>query len=611
VTRLFPYLWLAGTIVGLGEAAGEIWANGYLGLGMSRSVLLVWRGRENEAVVRILAYGAAGFVLWRLHRGRRRAAVSETAAFALFLAAAAGLNALLDATTGYSLTHAARRLAVQSRRLFAGELDLASLGALFREHAGQLVVLAAGLAGLVAAYFFLRARPQGWHRLDRWLALERLRRLEVPLLRASWIAAAGLLGLNLAAEIDSHRATASDRPNVVIVVADALRRDHVGFYGYWRDTTPGLDRLAKESVVFDRAHSQSSYTKASIASLFTSRYPSQHGAVNNDQALAPGLLTMAEILREEGYETAAFTENPVIAARFGFDQGFARWETDYRRHEALDDRPMDEFDTRLFRWLEGSHRRPFALYVHYIDPHDPYVPPPGFRDLFADTLPADERAEKILRYDQEIRYVDARASALVEKLRSRGLLDRTVFVFLSDHGEGFGPPDRGEGHATSVYGEVIDIPLLVRFPKLPAGTRSDRLASQVDVLPTLLSLLGIDRPEGLEGRDLFSPLADSADPEGTVLSEHLMTAGHRRQRAWLRGPWKLVQHLDAGRLELFDLEHDPGEAEDLAGRRPDVVAALARELEDRLAALGPAVLAPVVSVDAELRRKLRALGYVQ
>jgi arylsulfatase A-like enzyme len=248
--------------------------------------------------------------------------------------------------------------------------------------------------------------------------------------------------------------------------------------------------------------------------------------------------------------------------------------------------------------------------VHYIDPHDPYVPPPAFRALFADPPPADERAEKILRYDQEIRYVDSRASALVAKLRELDLLDRTVFVFLSDHGEGFGPPDRGEGHATSVYGEVIDIPLLVRFPQLAAGTRSRRLASQVDLLPTLLALLGIERPPGLEGSDLFSPAPDG-DGEGTVLSEHLMTAGHRRQRAWLRGPWKLVEHLDAGRVELFDLERDPRETEDLAPRRPDVVASLARELEGRLAALGPRVLAPVVSVDAELRRKLRALGYVQ
>lgn len=595
----------AGAFLGIVGFVCDAVANGYLGAGMFRLMLLSLRDHLDLATIRTLAVGVGGWGAWWLYRRLRRRSSVEAAGFVALLGAAALANFLLATLTGYSFLHAARRFAVQSLRLLEGEIGADALGRMFREHAVQLVGLVVALAALAAAARTLRRRLEAvLSRLlaaglaERWAQRPR-RALPIPLV---------LLALAHAAVSLDARTVDPQRPNVVIVLSDALRRDHVGFYGYERDTTPNLDRLARESVVFEHAFAQSSYTKASVASLFTSLYPSQHRAVNNDNALDRSYFTLAEILAEEGYRTAAFTENPVIADTFRFDQGFSWWETEYRRHKRLDDRPMDEFDERLYRWLERNGARPFALYVHYIDPHDPYVPPPAFRSVFLDREPEQERERDILHYDQEIRYVDARVGALTSKLEALGILERTVFVFLSDHGEGFGPPDHGRGHAHSVYGEEIDIPLLIRGPKLPAGTRFSRPVSHVDLLPTLLALLGVQAPVPLEGHDVFAPAEDSHD---VVIAEHLMLAGDRRQRCIIRYGWKLIHHFKRDRYELFDLKRDPSEGVDLAAQEPARVASLRDDLTTRLAALRVTREAPTVRIDAEMREKLRALGYVQ
>lgn len=595
----------AAAFFGIAGFVRDTIANGYLGAGMFRLMLLGVQDHLDFATIRALAVGLTAWGAWWLHRGLRRRSSVEAAGFVALLGAAALLNFLLATLTGYSFLHAARRFALHSLRLLEGEIGADVLGRMFREHALQLVGLVAALVALVGAARTLRGRFEaGLSRLlaagvaERWA---RGSRRVLPILVAPLVLAHAAVFLD-ARTVDPRR------PNVVIVLSDALRRDHVGFYGYQRDTTPNLDRLARESVVFEHAFAQSSYTKSSIASLFTSLYPSQHRAVNNDNALDRSYFTLAEILAEGGYRTAAFTENPLIADTFRFDQGFSWWETDYRRHKKLDDRPMDEFDERLYRWLDRNGSRPFALYVHYIDPHDPYVPPPAFRRLFLDREPEAQSARDVLHYDQEIRYVDTRVGALVGKLQALGLLERTVFVFLSDHGEGFGPPDHGRGHANFLYGELIDIPLLIRWPGLPGGTRFLRPVSHVDLLPTLLALLGVQAPVPLEGHDVFAP---AQSPHDAVIAEHLMLARGRRQRCIIRDGWKLIHDFEGDRYELFDLERDPTERADLAAQEPARVASLRDELATRLAALRGTREAPTVRLDADMQEKLRALGYLQ
>ena len=439
--------------------------------------------------------------------------------------------------------------------------------------------------------------------------------------------AAARLAIGLALAAGACAEPPAPGPNIVLVVADTLRRDHLSLYGYRRETSPHLDAFAADATVFENAIAQSPSTKPSIASLFTSTYPSQHRIVHNADSLPASHVTLAEVLRRHGYATGAFLENPVLDERFGFRQGFDTWVLDDRRSsDRLTAEPMDQLDAAIAEWLRRHQRDRCFLYVHYIDPHNPYTPPEAFQGRYHRgpydrefglkvgskvafrTLP-----EAIARYDEEILYIDARFGALLREIEALGVADDTLVAFLSDHGEGFN--EHGlVFHSSSVYAELINIPLVVRYPKaLPPG-RVAEFVQHVDLFPTLLDVAGIPRDGlSLEGESLLERLARSRRGEGEplILSEHLREGWGTPQRSVIKGRWKLVHHLESNAYELFDTRRDPGDTRNLLGRDDRLAELLRAELAERLAALGPGVEPERAEIDPALRERLESLGYVE
>jgi arylsulfatase A-like enzyme len=398
------------------------------------------------------------------------------------------------------------------------------------------------------------------------------------------------------------------RPDLVLVVVDTLRADHLGCYGYPRPTSPRIDALAGRGTVFDAAWAAAPWTLPSIMSIMTSLYPSVHRVENDGLRLGEGTATLASLLRDGGYATGGFVAHVYASAAFGFDRGFDRFEDfglsrpDYRLEAGMEP-TADTVTGKALDWLQEQRGKPVFLFVHYFDPHWPYAPPERFRTLFPTPqrderdaaydaisryldplvpIPDDYRRFLIDRYDGEIRFVDEQIGRLLDGLGKAGRADRTWIVVTGDHGEEF--KDHGSmGHGRRLYEEVVRVPLVVVGPGA-AGSRPGDAApsiriqvpvSGIDLAPTLLDLAGrTPLPAGLHGRSLrglMSPTTQATSPgpapDRTLLSETMrLNAFGKAVRS---GAWKLIHSMDENRSELYDLAADPGERRDRADERPD------------------------------------------
>jgi arylsulfatase A-like enzyme len=410
--------------------------------------------------------------------------------------------------------------------------------------------------------------------------------------------------------------------NIVLVSIDTLRADHVGAYGYGRPTTPTIDALARRAVVFDDAVSQSAWTRPAHASMLTGLYPSEHGmlAVKRYRKLAANVTTLPEVLARAGYETAAFTGGGNVSAHFGFDRGFSV----YRDHG----RRIEDHIAPISSWLDERSGEPFFLFVHGFDPHKPYKS--RAQDRAALGL-APTRAKSVARacrrgggggdvsplvdeYDAAVHRGDRGLGRLLAMLERRGLLERTIVVVTSDHGEEF-LEHGGCYHIRTLYEEVVRVPLVVAVPGLAPRRVSGPVPASVSIPRTLLELVGIVG-HGMPGPSLlerFSGAVNAGDGEQWVVSE---TEGRRtrsprsgRVRA-LRGDGeKLVYWLSTGLVEYFDLHSDPGETAPVeSGTRRGRLArrltlwASEHRLHDRPEPAGP--------LPEAVRRRLRAHGYL-
>jgi len=373
-------------------------------------------------------------------------------------------------------------------------------------------------------------------------------------------------------------------PNIIVYLVDTLRADHLGCYGYARPTSPTIDGLAADAVIFDNAYTQASWTKPAVATLFTGLYPSRHGAVRREHALRGDVPTMAEVLRGVGYSTVAVISNPNILPVYGFDRGFDEFvdvESVQRTARAAD------VHRAVLETLDEHPRRPLFLYIHTRDPHDPYEPPPPYDTIFADApVPgsagagSDTTVRRRALYDGEIAYGDAELAVLIEHLRSVGLWDSSVVVFLSDHGEELGGRG-GWGHGTSLFEEQIHVPLIVRIPDGVRGGRVEHPVRLVDILPTLCELLGVDAPEGLDGQS-FAGLLDGKPADGYDPTMYAELNNDRHVVSSLTtGRFKLIERqsptVQAGR-RLFDLSDDPAEVHDLSADEPATAGLLRQEM---------------------------------
>ncbi len=384
--------------------------------------------------------------------------------------------------------------------------------------------------------------------------------------------------------------------NVVLIVVDTLRADHLGTYGYARPTSPQVDAFARDSAVFERAYSHSPWTMPSVASMFTSLEPKDHGIADWKQPLDAGLLTLAEVLKARGFRTEGYVSHGVLSRLYQFDQGFDVYDASVVEGRLPRDVSTAREVTDLaLRALERPLGEPFFLWLHYFDPHDAYLKHDGHD--FGER-PSD-------RYDSEIAYTDVQIGRVLEVLTRRGLAETTIVALLSDHGEGFGA-HRHLQHTVTLFEELVHIAFLLRVPGVP-GQRVSDVVRASDLAPTLLNLLGLPTPDAFKGLPIeLRGEKFRALPARTVVAETQRFADLRSLRA---GRFKLIQDRAAGRARLYNLDDDRDEQRNLAKQRPDVVERLQALLDAHYA--GGTWSAPRRDLPADLERDLRSLGYIQ
>lgn len=417
-----------------------------------------------------------------------------------------------------------------------------------------------------------------------------------------------------------------DDLNLLFIVIDTLRADRMSMYGYERETTPYMDALAARGVRFGTVEAQSSWTKASMASMWTARYPQTSGIELSFQAMPAEATLPAELLQDEGYRTAGLWRNGWLANNFGFDQGFDFY---YRPAPSREPNPtvrnspssekligtdLDITESAI-EFIRGHRDERFFLYLHYMDVHQ-YVyndvtPPWG--SGFSDT------------YDRAIHWTDQNIAQLIEMLKQEKILDRTMIVIASDHGEAFFEHG-SEGHGRELYGELLNVPLIIVPPfALDEGVVVEETVANIDIWPTLLDIMGLPQMEGAEGRSLLPLILDpSAEGQGTgelrgrtLFAELNRAWGRKRNRTDRLISMRDDVHRYIFRenkpetSEAYNLLVDPGEQDNILAGGDDRAEVFRARVDEFLESKSPDWgEAPEVEVDEMMRNQLRALGYV-
>ena len=402
-------------------------------------------------------------------------------------------------------------------------------------------------------------------------------------------------------------------PHLVLLIVDTLRADWTSPYGDPGGTSPELARWAARGVVFEQVRAQSSWTKISMASTFTSLWPHSHGIREAKDALADGAFTLAEALSEAGYRTYAVQTNGWLDQSFGFQQGFDRYifprgtgAQNVLRSQIWPhaDNVLNEAD-RLIDAHDPA--QPLFLYLHFMDVHE-YAAPPEFKTFGDDTEGA---------YRAAIRWDDDALQRVREKLDDAGLLDGAVIVFASDHGEAFGENGR-VGHARNVLTSTLSTPLLIRFPFPVDPIRVPTQVRNIDIAPTLLDLAGIPQPPSFEGESLLPLLLAPDRAEHRVTYASLGTPLYTDasiQESMSDGTWTYARNVEPdpnpGEF-LFDRSVDPGENVNLLEREPEQAERMREALDTHLAAEpSEDVLETDVRIDPAIANRLRAMGYLR
>ena len=410
---------------------------------------------------------------------------------------------------------------------------------------------------------------------------------------------------------------------MVLITIDTLRADHLRCYGYEEIETPNIDGLAKRGYLFEQAYSVAPTTAPSHATILTGTYPMYHGVRDNgNYALAPTNLTLAEILKAEGFLTAAFVSSFVLERRFGIDQGFDTYDEDFEGGASQFKQGVHrwmghEFDNfernaaltnaAVLPWLKKNGKKVFFLWVHYYDPHRNYTPPEPWATRYEGRP-----------YDGEIAFADEQLGRLLQELERIGAADNMLIVLVADHGEGLG--EHEETHGLTLFDPLIRAPLIIVPPNgIAGGKRIRRQVLTVDILPTILDLAGVEIPEHVQGTSLRALMEGG---EGSKEEPQLAySETHRFERPYrggilraIRTPrWKLTTRERERERALYDLENDPGEKRDVISEHRDTAGELEslmhRMIEDH--SPGGREVERQLDPSKETVEKLRALGYVR
>jgi arylsulfatase A-like enzyme len=635
-----PEAWpkpVRGLLVGF--SAG-VFAGALVGLGEAVVIALSSAGATGARVFFYgpLAYGlfcgafgaGLGFATALSGRWMKRYALPEREAFGYFVGAIFGL---------FAFALGAFRV---RRDFFHEELVWKSaigLGVLF-----ACAFVAAGVSALIARALRTLVRNDSFARLAHASSGAAL----LALFATGLVGTIALGGGSSASTDGAGAKPTGTTGNVLFIVIDTLRADHLPAYGYAGGSTPHLDQFADDAIRFDQAFTNSSWTRPSFASILTGRLPSSHGVMAKSDALPDSLTTLPEALKEAGYATGGYATNFNVAPYFNFHQGFddyvflepafvlgaddasaklllmqfVRQRIEKFRAARGDVLPgtayqdAETVNAEVTGWIDRQSSAPWFLFVGYMDPHDPYFTHPYDGSGYARAAhqhPDPSEAPALTKlYDGEITYWDAEFGKLVAGLKERGLYDDLTIIITSDHGEEFNDHG-GFWHGTTLYDEQVRVPLFVKLPESRrGGTVVRHWVQSIDLMPTVLRELGVDVPEGVQGGDLFSGtdvVYAEESHEGNVLESirHLDgTDEHKLITANQGNPRGLAP------VELYRVDYDPGEQQNLAEASPDdVVVATKVLLRERARATEDAVAADSVELDEDVAAHLEAIGYME
>jgi arylsulfatase A-like enzyme len=390
--------------------------------------------------------------------------------------------------------------------------------------------------------------------------------------------------------------------NVLLVTLDTTRADHLPAYGYTQVKTPNLDQLAKESVIFKDAISHAPLTLPSHTSILTGLLPITHGVRDNGGYFVdPKEITLAEVLKKNGYTTGAFVSSFVLDSRWGLNQGFDFYFDHFNLAEFQDVNPRDiqrrgdETEGEAENWLQKNQDKRFFSWVHFYDPHDPYDPPEPYKTTYANSL-----------YDGEIAFTDQMLGKLFSKIQSLGLKDRTIIIVTADHGESLGQHQEAT-HAMFIYNTTTHIPLLIH---IPGNKKAEILTTvrHIDIAPTVLALLGIETPNTMQGSSLIPLMNGKEKKERIAFSESVYAELHYGWSPLQGITTTKYQYIDAPKPELYDRISDPQETRNMVEENRPVAKVLQAELKEILSKNTRKDQKGPQKMDPETEEKLRSLG---
>ncbi len=383
--------------------------------------------------------------------------------------------------------------------------------------------------------------------------------------------------------------------NVLLIVLDTLRVDHLGCYGHHKFASPNIDRLSETSVLFERAYSHAPWTHPSMASILTGKHPKEHGVNRYKSMLSKEHVTLPEVMKQSGYRTEGYMSNLFFRPHFGYNQGFDTYDYSVldmgHPHEVISSKYISDQGIKAL----DSIKQPFFLFLHYFDPHERYMPHKQFKwtSGFEWSL-----------YDGEVAYTDLHIGRALDKLEQKGLLDKTIIILTADHGEEF-RDHGGIRHTDTLYDELIKVPLLIKIP----GIKPARIKTAValsDIVPTLFSLIELQIPGKVSGKIIRFGRGGVKAKERAIFAEANQGV---RKRCVIKDSYKLILDLSDKKRELYNLAEDPKERVNLADISKGKADELARLITQYYDA-SELIQAPSADIDEQMLKKLNSLGYL-
>jgi len=422
----------------------------------------------------------------------------------------------------------------------------------------------------------------------------------------------------------------SKGPNIILISIDALRADHLSCYGYHRNTSPNIDRLAREGTIFKNCLSQATSTGPSHTSIYLAQYVWRHKVDTFKKRLCRSPATLAEILKDRNYTTAAFVGRGILSAKYELNRGFEIYDDGSPGRGWCYE--ISSYINKLLSWLESVRNRKFFLFIHTYDVHAPYNPPLPYFDLYTKghcegthlrmskgIMPLKLNASKLTSgeinyimavYDGGINYVDDQLGKIFEKLNQLGIYENTIIIITADHGEAFREHGKLE-HNSKPYIEEIHVPLIMRGPKIPRNRIYENFVQHIDIVPTIFEILNIPQRGEMQGRSIL-PLMNNCEIEEDFKTYSFGRRARNRFSMSLRTKkWTYIMN-PGGLDELYNRINDPKEQNNIIEKRPLIAQKLKKELEDFIAltSKGKPQVAEKVHIDEELKEQLKSLGYL-